>query len=63
MAQVNNLNEKYIINYIVDNAIIANTYTVTVASFQFGITMRPGIMCEAKNSGFYIRKIRFIDFL
>jgi hypothetical protein len=52
MTEPDNLNNKYVIKYVINNTIISDTNTVTISACQFFVTMWPRVVREIKNSGF-----------
>jgi hypothetical protein len=56
MAEFDNLNKEYIIQNIVDDAVIRNADTVTIPAFQFRVTMGARVMCQVKDSRFILEK-------
>lgn len=49
MSQVNNIYQESAVEDLVDYPVVADAYAVTVSSFEFFTTVRPGIILQLFN--------------
>ncbi|MEN9598568.1 MAG: hypothetical protein RL596_879 [Bacteroidota bacterium] len=63
MSDSNDIDDEFIVEDIVDNAIIADAYAVGITAFEFFVTDWSRVLCELTDSKFNIGVKRFINFL